>query len=76
MMHTTNFDMTLEEATLLAYCWSKGVSMVDGRDQTKSWGIEYNTAIPGTPHNSYRPNHCWAVTNKFDPNVRAAIGGK
>jgi len=63
--YTTAFDLTYEEANLIAYCWSHGLC-TSGIPLTLA---DYNTAVKGEPEDINFPDECWAVTNKFDPRV-------
>ena len=61
--YTTEFCFTLEEATVATNAWIK---ILDREIVVK----EYITCVKGEPMLPNYPEYCWAITNRFDPDIR------
>lgn len=69
--YTSDFCFTLKQATALANAWTKGKNTDNFIIKyPELWRNEYNTCVKGNPKFPNMPNSCWAVTNRFDPDVR------
>jgi hypothetical protein len=54
-----------------AFCWTNHAAnthVVNNRACRRTG--EYWTTVKGEPCNPAVPEECWAITNRFDPNVR------
>jgi hypothetical protein len=51
--------------------WKEQDAIEFANELTALFGIYHTTMKSATPFNSYRPNECWYVTNRFDPVVIA-----